>query len=147
MKIKQVLIIPITVVALIVVFYALAYGASRTSTDCKSFVIDSFEVISGIDIPKCDYVNCYYSHESKLRVAIYDLKVPLKLDRFHKADSLEIDSLFTGTHFLQDIEPLPKEVLLAHGKKRGKTWLYALDKNSNRLWVQLHVVNEKKEVD
>lgn len=116
-----------------VAFYSWAFYQAKNADDCDSFVIDSYEVHSGIDIPNVEVINCYYDEEKRVRTSIYLLKEPLKTDNF-----VTIDSFTLAGNELLNLEEKPNnELLLTQGKRWNRKWTYLLEPKSSRLWVEI----------
>lgn len=120
-------------------FYLYVYSSAKNSTDCSQFVIDSYELYSGIDIPKTKgVVNCYYDDESKVRTSIYDLDQEVKLDKFKLVPTQDAIGELKGRHrFAQEEMPKTKSLYFATGSKKGASWTYIYDHASKRLWAEL----------
>ena len=54
----------------VVGFYTWAFYQAKNADDCQSFVIHSYEVHSGIDIPNIEVINCYYHEYKGVRTSI-----------------------------------------------------------------------------
>ena len=125
----------ISLLAFPIIFVYLSFASS---IDCDQLVIDTYELHSKIDIPKVEFVNCYYDEELNTRISIYDIKDELDLNKFKKATTTYKDFLL-GEKLLND-EELPKgsNLYVASGKRWGTMWTYAVDLESNRLWTELN---------
>lgn len=117
----------------VVGFYTWTFYQAKNVDDCQSFVIDSYEVHSGIDIPNIEVINCYYDEDKGVRTSIYLLKEPLKTENFVTVDSFTL----VGDEMLNLAEKPNSESLLLQGERWGKKWTYLLEPKSNRLWVEL----------
>jgi hypothetical protein len=53
--------------------YLLLMHNVRKSKDCERFVIDSYEVASGINIPKQNGSECYYFEDLNTRISIFQI--------------------------------------------------------------------------
>ena len=116
-----------------VAFYSWAFYQAKNADDCDSFVIDSYEVHSGIDIPNVEVINCYYDEEKRVRTSIYLLKEPMKTDNFVTIDSFKL----AGNELLNLEEKPNNELLLTQGKLWNRKWTYLLEPKSSRLWVEI----------
>lgn len=117
----------------VVGFYTWAFYQAKNSDDCQSFVIDSYEVHSGIDIPNVEAINCYFNEEKDVRTSLYFLKEPLKTDNFTVIDSFTL----AGSDLLTENEKPSSDLLLAEGERWNRKWTYLLEPKSNRLWVEI----------
>lgn len=126
------------VIALILSAYSLVYFASYNSTDCKQFVIDSYELHSGMNIPEVEFANCYYDELTKTRISVYDLKDLVNLDRFELSSSTAVLEELSVADLLAQAElPQEQNLYVASGEKWGKKWTYVVDTNAQRLWAIL----------
>ena len=116
-----------------VAFYSWAFYQAKKADGCDRFVIDSYEVHSGIDIPNVEVINCYYNEEKRVRTSIYFLKEPLKTDNFVTVDSFTL----AGNELLNLEEKPNKDLLLTQGNRWNRKWTYLLEPKSNRLWVEI----------
>lgn len=118
-----------------VAFYSWAFYQAKNAVDCGSFVIDSYEVHSGIDIPNVEVINCYYDEEKGVRTSIYFLREPLNTEQFSQTNSFEL----VGEDLLKEDEKPNTNLLLAKGERWNRKWAYLLDTKSSRLWVELEL--------
>ena len=116
-----------------VAFYSWAFYQAKNADGCDSFVIDSYEVHSGIDIPNVEVINCYYDEEKGVRTSIYFLKEPLNTEQFSQTNSFEL----VGEDLFKEGEKPNINLLLAKGERWDRKWTYLPDAKSNRLWVEL----------
>lgn len=136
MKKKKFLIISVLVLGTPIFFLYLTFVNSK---DCNQLVIDTYEIYSGINIPKVDYMNCYYDQQSKTRIAVYDLNSNIDQSKFELSNSDALTKLLQGMNLLTDIErPKSVDLYIAAGKKWGVEWTYVVDPYSNRLWTELN---------
>ena len=112
----------------------LIFMTFSNSTDCSQLVIDTYEIHSGIDIPKVEFVNCYYDENSKTRISVYDLDSYFDLKQFEIFNSKSQTEVLHGISLLEDNE-LPKNeyLYLASGEKWGTKWTYLVDRKTQRL--------------
>tara|TARA_B110000467_G_C18104731_1_gene359128 strand:- start:226 stop:642 length:417 start_codon:yes stop_codon:yes gene_type:complete len=121
-------------ILLLIGFYTWTFFQAKKTQDCDSFVIDSYEVHSGINILEIETINCYYDSENEIRTAIYFLKKPLNTENFSKADT----SFTLLRNSLLTVEEKPtEELLIAQGNRWGRNWTYVLEPKSSRLWVEI----------
>ncbi len=110
----------------------------KNSVDCSQLVIDSYELHSNINIPKVDYVNCYYDKDINSRISIYDLKKDIDLERFLPIDDAVENYLKASELLAVNEQPKNENLHIATGEKWGRKWTYLIDQESNRLWVELN---------
>lgn len=107
---------------------------AKHSTDCRSHVIDSYEVHSKINIPKVEVVNCYYDESVKVRTTLYQLKAPINTEKFTVADA---NFRLIGHDGLVEKEQPKGELLIATGISSGKKWTYLFNPEKQLLWAEL----------
>ncbi len=123
------------IVAFPILFICLTFA---NSTDCSQLVIDTYELHSGINIPKVEFVNCYFDTDLNTRISVYDLKGVVDLENFELVSISNVNYL-QGINLLSPEErPQHAELWLASGKRWGTQWAYAFDYKSNRLWAELN---------
>lgn len=136
-KMRKRNVILTVVLALVTTPVLLGYLAFSNSIDCDQLVIDTYELHSNINIPKVEYVNCYFDKELNTRISVYDLRGSINLEDF--------EPLIVAVTQLRGIELLSKDELppqsanlyLATGERWGTKWTYVIDRKSNRLWAEL----------
>lgn len=121
-------------ILLLIGFYTWAFFQAKNTQNCDSFVIDSYEVHSRINIPEIEVINCYYNSNKDIRTSVYLLKEAINTELFSKADS---SFTLLGNSLLTDEEKPTEELLIAQGSRWGRNWTYLLEPNSGRLWVEL----------
>ena len=133
---KKKIILGITFLMAITPIFLL-YMTFSNSRGCEQFDIDSYEIHSGINIPKVSSVNCYYDEGMDTRISIYDLKGSIDLGRFEPLSDDQKDYL-RGISLLADAElPQGTELYVASGERWKTGWTYVVDRKSNRLWAEL----------
>lgn len=137
MTFRIALISAVIMVTCIVGFAALTIKGSK---DCDQLVIDTAELYSGIDIPKVDYINCYFNETQNTRVSIYTLRDLISIDKFiskNQFDGIDIKDL----NLLEEVDknelPVETRLYATSGKSFGNEWQYIVEKESRRLWVVL----------
>lgn len=116
----------------------LVYLTFSNSNNCNQFVIDTYEIHSGIDIPNVDFVNCYYDEKSDTRISVYNLNSTIELGEFEQVNISSVPEVLQGFSLLGEAEqPSEKELYIASGSKWGTNWTYVVDVKSNRLWAEL----------
>lgn len=112
------------------------YLTFSNSVDCSQLVIDTYELHSGINIPKVEFVNCYYDERSNTRISVYELKSDIELRNFQFSHFTS--QTLHGMPLLDETErPDKADLYLASGKKWGNKWTYVVDNDANRLWAEL----------
>ncbi|MEQ9442570.1 MAG: hypothetical protein RIG62_26255 [Cyclobacteriaceae bacterium] len=133
----------LSIIILPLLFYGLVlWNIHSSSGTCKQMVIDSNEWLSGIDIPKVTYANCYYNEAKGIRTSVYRLNTQeASLVQYVQQYSFEV---LTTTPVFQDVSSLtqaerfPEEgrFYRASGQKEHEKWQYIVDVNSGRLRVE-----------
>ncbi len=118
-------------------FYLFVSYAAENSQDCSQFVIDSYEVHSGVDIPKVNAINCYYDMRNKVRLSVYllDTQIDTYLQR-HKfvRNPARLDQLI-NMYALLDESELPVSAQLY--TINGGTWKYVVERETGKMWVEM----------
>jgi len=118
------------------------YMSFVNSIDCSQLVIDTYELHSNIDIPKVEFVNCYYDKDLNTRISVYDLKEKISLNDFEKIQT-GYQVVLKGDQLLNDHElPTGNNIYHASGKRWGTEWTYLVDPRSNRLWAELDYTSD-----
>lgn len=75
MKNKKIIFLAVASIAifLFVLFILLSF---KNSKNCNQLVIDTYEIVSGIDIPKQTTAECFYVEEERIRLGIYSVSNP-----------------------------------------------------------------------
>lgn len=135
---KKRIFIPVILLSLIGLPMLFIYMSITNSTDCSQLVIDTYELHSKIDIPRVEFVNCYYNQDLDTRISVYELCDKMDLKQFEKVESTSQD-LLVGIILLGDEEkPKRSNVYRALGKRWGVKWTYVIDPVENRLWAELN---------
>ncbi|WP_339793901.1 hypothetical protein [uncultured Imperialibacter sp.] len=132
-------IVGLTALAVLLSPILLLYLSVYNSRDCSQFVIDSYELHSGIDIPKVTFVNCYYDESTGTRISVYKLTSAINLQEFKQVTSRDnISRLLQGETLLPTYDKPPTASLyVASGEKWGAKWTYLVDAQSKKLWAEL----------
>ncbi len=123
----------------------------RNSKDCSQLVIDTYEIASGIDVPKLQEADCHYLEEERIRVGIYlidteavNLQQYIETNELSPFDQSQEPELWSAG-FLQDAhEPLPQEesaLFYAQGSNHRSNWQCVLEKETGRLWFEIQWLN------
>lgn len=121
---------------------SLIYLTFSNSTDCSQLVIDTYEIHSGINIPKVKFLNCYYDENSKTRISIYELDSEMDLSKFELSQLTSETEFLHGMSLLDETErPSRKSMYIASGDKWGTKWTYLVDNDVRRLWTELKYDN------
>ena len=115
----------------------LIYLTFSNSTDCDQLVIDTYELHSNINIPKVDYVNCYFDKSLNTRISVYDLNGFIDLKDFKVVNTSKAGYLRGLNLLSEDEQPQHTNLYLASGERWGTKWTYAVDSRTNRLWAEL----------
>lgn len=120
----------------------LIYLTFINSKGCNQFVIDTYELYSGINIPEVELINCYYDEDSNTRISIYKLKAQINLSTFEFTKCSSQKDLLHGISLLDESErPNNPWIYVASGRKWGAKWTYAVDNDSQTLWTELDYGN------
>jgi hypothetical protein len=115
----------------------------KNSKNCKQFVIDSNELLSGINIPKQNDCQCFYIESEDTRVGVYEIVNTASFIRNHRFEKLigENRELLWSQKFLNPEEltfPDTKNSLfLAQGIEKGNKWQSLLDVDSGIMWFEV----------
>jgi hypothetical protein len=110
------------------------------SKDCTQLVIDTSEIHSGIDIPKVSSINCYFDDERNVRLSIYSLKGLVFLDKYlyeNKFEPVDLKELSLRIALSEQEKPREARLYAASGTTWGNEWRYIVEKETNRLWVEI----------
>ncbi|KAA3631168.1 MAG: hypothetical protein DWQ02_16725 [Bacteroidetes bacterium] len=123
----------------------------RNSKDCSQLVIDTYEMASGIDIPKLLDADCHYLEEERIRVGIYVIDTEaVNLQQYIESNELspfsqEETPEMWSSGFLEDLqELLPRQestLFHAHGNNHRSRWQCVLEKETGRLWFEIQWLN------
>jgi len=114
------------------------YLSFSNSIDCSQLVIDTYEIHSGINIPKVEFVNCYYDECSRTRISVYELNAQIDLSKFELFERPSQAEYLQGVLLLAEAErPNGSYLYVASGEKWDTKWTYVVDKEAQRLWAEL----------
>ena len=114
----------------------------RNSKSCGQFVIDSYEILSGIDIPKQSNSQCFYIEEERLRLGVYTLNSPREFIVNYQLKELDGNikkPLWSQNFLMQESVIFPENTnALFHigGVKKGNKWQCIVEQNSGRMWME-----------
>ncbi len=135
---KKKKVIWVLVILCLITPVTLIYLTFSNSTGCSQFVIDTYEIHSGITIPDVDFVNCYYDELSNTRISIYSLKSGIDLSYFEPLELSTNSNVLNGLELLEESErPNTEQLYKATGEKWGTKWTYVLDQEAQKLWAEL----------
>ncbi len=115
----------------------------RNSKSCGQFVIDSYELLSGIDIPKQRNSKCFYIEEERLRVGVYTLNSPREFIENYQLKKLDGDRkkpLWSQGFLMDEGDLLPVNTnTLFHigGEKKGNQWQCMVEEDTGRMWMEV----------
>lgn len=115
----------------------------KKAKDCDQFVIDSYEVLTGIDIPKQTGSQCFYKEDERLRLGVYRVRTPQDFIASHPFQALDTDLTkpLWSHDFLGDGQaPLPKvenALYQVQGEKAGNTWQCIVEKHTGNMWFEV----------
>ena len=139
MKLNQI------VVLLVLIFLMAFLGLSfKNSRSCKQLVIDSNEVITGLNMPPQLKANCYFDENRQLRVGLYQLEDPLVYlhdNGFKRIKVLDESELFWSYDLLKfNNEDLSNEEhiwYVSRGENRKNKWQCIVERTSGRMWMEV----------
>jgi hypothetical protein len=137
MRRKIATVLLILIVAAPFIFTALTVVNSK---DCTQIVIDTYEIHSGIDIPKIESINCYFDDKRDIRLSIYSFKGIIYLDKYlhdHKFEPVNLKELIFPFPLSREEMPKEDKLYAVSGTKWGREWRYIVERESNRLWVEI----------
>lgn len=116
----------------------------KESKGCGQLVIDSNEVITGLNVPPQLAANCYFDENRPLRVGLYQLENPEKYIRengFTRMEEIALSDLFWSYELLKsNEEEFPKdepEWYAVQGVKRGHQWQCLVERTSGKMWMEV----------
>ena len=116
----------------------------KKAKDCDQFVIDSYEVLSGIDIPKQIGSQCFYIEGERLRLGIYTLTAPHDFIATYQLREVKIgdqEQALWSQHLLAvNSTPLPQAIHTLYqvqGEKKGDKWQCIVEKNTGKMWFEV----------
>lgn len=122
-------------------FYGWAWSEAREAKGCDRFVIDSYEVRTGVNIPEITAWNCHRDQNGR-RVSVYtlntDLEDYIQKSGLYKTDQ-SLDQLLFAFDLLEPDEQVwSSELYTVSGLSgNGEPWRLVLDKVHARLWVEI----------
>jgi len=122
--------------------FGLMFQDIRNPKGCKAFVIDSYEVHSGINIPRVEGIDCVHDAELGMRMATYKTLESMTSPKFralHEGESQLLESQFP----LLTSDPLPahRPLKVATGRKWQRDWAYVWDEKGEKLWAMMRYWN------
>ena len=128
-------------IAIVLTFpFVFIYFSFANSKDCSQLVIDTYEIHSGINIPKVDFINCHYDEDQNVRISVYTLRneSEISLSSFTTTDLVPGINALSGSSLLEFAErPVSQNLHIASGEKWGRTWTYIYEAETRRLWAEL----------
>lgn len=143
MKKKTFIIIAAAIPVLILLVLLFFFFTIKKSKGCNQFVIDTYELASGIDIPKQINSQCYYDEDEQIRAGIYSIR---DIDNFVISNGFseieydETNMLWSADFLLEKnvIVPIPTNTLYyITGNKKGNLWQCILDGNTGKMWFEI----------
>jgi len=119
----------------------------RNYKDCDRFVIDSYEIMSGIDIPKQTNSKCHYDEKNHIRIGIYTIKQTHDFIEKYGLKELtaDHDNLLWAQEFLVAQEAMVPVAANKLFKKQGDgeeyKWQCLLDRDSGKMWLEVQWEN------
>lgn len=112
----------------------------KNSKGCNQIVIDTYEIHSGINIPKVEYINCYFDDEQNVRMSIYSFKDPISLNSYlydYKFEPINSTEIIMPIALSENEKPMEENLYAISGTKWGREWRYIVEKESSRLWAEI----------
>lgn len=128
-------------VLIAVMFYSWAWSEARHARGCDRFVIDSYELRTGVNIPELTSWNCHRDQSGR-RISVYTLDTDLE-DYIRKAGFLKtsqaLDQLLFSFDLLEPDEQVwSYDLYTVSGLSgNGEPWRMVLDRVHARLWVEI----------
>lgn len=144
---KGVLLVLTLVVGMIACFVILFFYSLKNSKDCYQFVIDTYEIASGIDIPALYDADCFFLSEEKIRVGIYEINTAkvgldgyINKSQLQRISAEEASRLWTFDYLSENNITRPNDqsqLYFREGNNKRSNWQCILDKNTGRLWFEI----------
>lgn len=147
MKKKTSIIIGLTVISIILLVVILFIFSIQNSKDCDQFVIDTYEIASGIDIPKLTDADCLFDDKVNTRIGIYtidkqstNLENYIKKNGFSKIDIENKNTLWSIAFLIKNDVSLPDSSGILYqlsGERKSDKWQCILDTKSGKMWFEI----------
>lgn len=144
MKNKRTLFISILAITLLFIGFSSFLTLSiKNATSCDEFVIDNYEMISGIDIPKQTHSQCFYHEKKRLRIGMYSISSPDEFIEAHGLQKLATDRdmpLWSQDFLRNKKVPLPEpsqSLFQVQGESEGNVWQCMVEKPSGNMWFEV----------
>jgi len=144
---KTVFVVMSVLFVLVAAFVILVMFTINRSKDCASFVIDSTEITTGLDIPEVDQYFCFQDKVNDIRVGVYRLDQELvNIDNYIKTynlcstSNLAHELLWTKDLLIEESAPIPHEsgdFYFISGNHEKARWQCLLDRSSARIWFEI----------
>lgn len=145
MKKKALIITSISISIIVIFVFLFVYFTIRNSKDCSQLVIDTYELASGIDIPKQTNSECYYDENDHIRVGIYSIN-NIEISNFiNKYRLVKIDFntkniLWSYNYLLKNNAVLPDSsgnLFRVTGDNKRNKWQCLIDINTGKMWFEI----------
>jgi hypothetical protein len=144
MKKKAILFASSFITIMVLMIFLFFFFTIKNSKGCDQFVIDTYEIATGINIPKQIDTECYYDKKTNTRIGIYRIN---KIDEFiTKNGFLKLDNnknlqLWTIDFLLEDkkIETPGSfdDLYGLTGSHKGDLWQCIIDRNTGKMWIEI----------
>lgn len=127
----------------VALFVSLSFLTIRNSKDCGQLVIDTYELMSGIDIPKQVNSQCHFIEEANTRVGIYSISNTQEfIERFEFKEYTTKGNqyLWSQDALLKDGAAVPNStsgLFVKEGQNNRSKWQCLLDENSGHMWFEV----------
>ena len=136
-----------TFAAVVLVVVVVFFLSTTRNEGCEQYVIDSYESISGIDIPQVLESHCFYNEEANIRTGVYVID----------NSTIKIDS-YISNHELIPVEPQDEKVLwnydmlvnnaanvpepnktlyALNGQSDDSQWQCFVDRTTGTMWFEM----------
>jgi len=143
MKRKTLILIIASFAVVIVLISILISLTIKNSKDCDQFVIDTFELTSGIDIPKQTDSKCYYDSNAQIRVGIYSINNIsdfINANGLQKIDKQENKTLWSNDLLVENVAVIPDstaDLFGLAGNHNGDLWQCFVDTKTGNMWFEI----------
>lgn len=141
---KKTKLIVISIIStIILVLVLLSFLTIKKSKSCDQFVIDTYELISGINIPKQTNSKCFYDEKDHIRVGIYTIRNSddfINQYEFEKVNKDNAKHLWSQNLLIENNAIIPdstSDLFQRHGGDSGDKWQCIVDMNSGKMWFEV----------
>jgi len=128
----------------IVLVGVLSFFTIKNSKNCDQFVVDTNEIISGINIPKQAQKQCFYDRKQRTRVGVYTIKNTEGFITKYGFKELELNNhgrvLWSHNFLLNKNVDLPasaNHIFCKQGVDKGDEWQCLVDAKTGTMWFEI----------